>query len=199
MFPECVFPFVCFQNEKRPRPQASQPCSCPHIIRLLSQDEGVFAQELEPAPIEDGIVYPEPSDSPTLDTRQGSCRLLGPCTTRLFFPSLRGFCIWVGGWPQALRACPPLPHPQSCSRVGQKEGRDPVGLLLTIAHCLLFPLLAFLAVSSRCRHQPEGPWEECTPAAGAQRSTALTVPAPWTSAAVAFPALSIPMKVGLQP
>ncbi|XP_007115387.1 mitogen-activated protein kinase-binding protein 1 isoform X2 [Physeter macrocephalus] len=58
------------QNEKRPRPQASQPCSCPHIIRLLSRDEGVFAQELEPAPIEDGIVYPEPSDSPTLDTSE---------------------------------------------------------------------------------------------------------------------------------
>uniref|UniRef100_A0A452S935 Mitogen-activated protein kinase-binding protein 1 n=1 Tax=Ursus americanus TaxID=9643 RepID=A0A452S935_URSAM len=46
-----------------PRPQASQPCSCPHIIRLLSQEEGVFAQDLEPAPIEDargtlGRVYP---------------------------------------------------------------------------------------------------------------------------------------------
>ncbi|XP_030776437.1 mitogen-activated protein kinase-binding protein 1 isoform X3 [Rhinopithecus roxellana] len=57
------------QNEKFPRPQASQPCSCPHIIRLLSQEEGVFAQDLEPAPVEDGIVYPEPSDSPTMDTR----------------------------------------------------------------------------------------------------------------------------------
>ncbi|XP_019500590.1 PREDICTED: mitogen-activated protein kinase-binding protein 1 isoform X3 [Hipposideros armiger] len=56
------------QNEKPPRPQASQPCSCPHIIRLLSQEEGVFPQDLEPTPIEDGIVYPEPSDSPTLDT-----------------------------------------------------------------------------------------------------------------------------------
>ncbi|KAB0401285.1 hypothetical protein E2I00_000784 [Balaenoptera physalus] len=66
------------QNEKRPRPQASQPCSCPHIIRLLSQDEGVFAQELEPAPIEDGIVYPEPSDSPTLDTRQGEFQVQAP-------------------------------------------------------------------------------------------------------------------------
>uniref|UniRef100_A0A667GE27 Mitogen-activated protein kinase-binding protein 1 n=1 Tax=Lynx canadensis TaxID=61383 RepID=A0A667GE27_LYNCA len=58
------------QNEKPPRHQASQPCSCPHIIRLLSQEEGVFAQDLEPAPIEDGIVYPEPSDSPTLDTSE---------------------------------------------------------------------------------------------------------------------------------
>ncbi|XP_017750929.1 PREDICTED: mitogen-activated protein kinase-binding protein 1 isoform X7 [Rhinopithecus bieti] len=57
------------QNEKFPRPQASQPCSCPHIIRLLSQEEGVFAQDLEAAPVEDGIVYPEPSDSPTMDTR----------------------------------------------------------------------------------------------------------------------------------
>ncbi|XP_040082800.1 mitogen-activated protein kinase-binding protein 1 isoform X5 [Oryx dammah] len=58
------------KNEKLPRPQASQPCSCPHIIRLLSQEEGVFAQDLEPAPIEDGIVYPEPGDSPTLDTSE---------------------------------------------------------------------------------------------------------------------------------
>ncbi|KAF6351757.1 mitogen-activated protein kinase binding protein 1 [Rhinolophus ferrumequinum] len=56
------------QNEKPPRTQASQPCSCPHIIRLLSQEEGVFPQDLEPAPIEDGIVYPEPISSPTLDT-----------------------------------------------------------------------------------------------------------------------------------
>ncbi|XP_034351009.1 mitogen-activated protein kinase-binding protein 1 isoform X1 [Arvicanthis niloticus] len=56
------------QNERAPRLQASQPCSCPHIIQLLSQEEGVFAQDLEPAPIEDGIVYPEPSDSPTMDT-----------------------------------------------------------------------------------------------------------------------------------
>ncbi|XP_064341785.1 mitogen-activated protein kinase-binding protein 1 isoform X3 [Camelus dromedarius] len=58
------------QNEKPPRPQASQPCSCPHLIRLLSQEEEVFAQDLGPAPIEDGIVYPEPSDSPTLDTSE---------------------------------------------------------------------------------------------------------------------------------
>ncbi|XP_017750932.1 PREDICTED: mitogen-activated protein kinase-binding protein 1 isoform X10 [Rhinopithecus bieti] len=58
------------QNEKFPRPQASQPCSCPHIIRLLSQEEGVFAQDLEAAPVEDGIVYPEPSDSPTMDTSE---------------------------------------------------------------------------------------------------------------------------------
>ncbi|XP_037358175.1 mitogen-activated protein kinase-binding protein 1 isoform X2 [Talpa occidentalis] len=58
------------QDEKPPRPHASHPCSCPHIIRLLSQEEGVFAQDLEPAPVEDGIVYPEPSDSPTLDTSE---------------------------------------------------------------------------------------------------------------------------------
>ncbi|KAM6201880.1 mitogen-activated protein kinase-binding protein 1 isoform 3-T3 [Rhynchocyon petersi] len=58
------------QNEKPPWPQVSQPCSCPHVIRLLSQEEGVFAQDLESAPIEDGIVYPEPSDSPTLDTSE---------------------------------------------------------------------------------------------------------------------------------
>ncbi|XP_027781122.1 mitogen-activated protein kinase-binding protein 1 isoform X6 [Marmota flaviventris] len=56
------------QNEKSPQLQTSQPCSCPHLIRLLSQEEGVFAQDLEAAPSEDGIVYPEPSDSPTMDT-----------------------------------------------------------------------------------------------------------------------------------
>ncbi|XP_054987127.1 mitogen-activated protein kinase-binding protein 1 isoform X2 [Sorex araneus] len=50
--------------------QASQPCSCSRIIRLLSQEEGVFAQDLEPAAGEDSIVYPEPSDSPTLDTSE---------------------------------------------------------------------------------------------------------------------------------
>ncbi|MXQ88598.1 hypothetical protein E5288_WYG003845 [Bos mutus] len=66
------------KNEKLPRPQASQPCSCPHIIRLLSQEEGLFAQDLEPAPIEDGIVYPEPGDSPTLDTRQGEFQVQAP-------------------------------------------------------------------------------------------------------------------------
>ncbi|XP_058521996.1 mitogen-activated protein kinase-binding protein 1 isoform X1 [Ochotona princeps] len=58
------------QSEKTARSQASQPCSCPHIIRLLSQEEGVFAQDLEPAPIEDGVVYPEPSDGPTMDTSE---------------------------------------------------------------------------------------------------------------------------------
>ncbi|XP_041534964.1 mitogen-activated protein kinase-binding protein 1 isoform X3 [Microtus oregoni] len=56
------------QKEKTPRLQASQPCSCPHIIQLLSQEEGVFAQDLEPSPTEEGIVYPEPSDSATMDT-----------------------------------------------------------------------------------------------------------------------------------
>lgn len=74
-----------------------------------------------------------------------------------------------------------------------------MGLLLTPAHCLRFPLLARLAVSFRCRHPPAEPWEECTQAAGAQRSTALTVPALWIIAAAAFPALSTPTKVRLQP
>ncbi|XP_049638357.1 mitogen-activated protein kinase-binding protein 1 [Suncus etruscus] len=50
--------------------QASQPCSCSHIIQLLSQEEGVFAQDLEPVSTEDGIVYPEPSDNPMLDTSE---------------------------------------------------------------------------------------------------------------------------------
>ncbi|XP_045143782.1 mitogen-activated protein kinase-binding protein 1 isoform X2 [Echinops telfairi] len=50
--------------------QVSQLCSCSHVIRLLSQEEGVFAQDLESAPIEDGTVYPELSDSPTPDTSE---------------------------------------------------------------------------------------------------------------------------------
>lgn len=79
---------VCFQNERAPRLQASQPCSCPHIIQLLSQEEGVFAQDLESAPIEDGIVYPEPSDSPTMDTRQGLCPGQDSGSAALILPSL---------------------------------------------------------------------------------------------------------------
>lgn len=69
-----------------------------------------------------------------------------------------------------------------------------MGQLLAPAHC---PLSS--AVSFRYRHQREGPWEECTQAAGAPRSTVLTVPALWIIAAAAFPALSTPMKVRLQP
>ncbi|XP_012933898.1 mitogen-activated protein kinase-binding protein 1 isoform X2 [Heterocephalus glaber] len=56
------------QSAKSARLQVSQPCSCPRIIQLLSQEEGVFAQDLEPAPTEDGIVYPEPSESPMMDS-----------------------------------------------------------------------------------------------------------------------------------
>uniref|UniRef100_A0A8P0TJT3 Mitogen-activated protein kinase-binding protein 1 n=1 Tax=Canis lupus familiaris TaxID=9615 RepID=A0A8P0TJT3_CANLF len=78
------------QNEKPPRPQASQPCSCPHIIRLLSQEEGVFAQDLEPAPIEDGIVYPEPSDSPTLDTSEFQVQAPSRGTLGRVYPGSRG-------------------------------------------------------------------------------------------------------------
>uniref|UniRef100_M3YC60 Mitogen-activated protein kinase-binding protein 1 n=3 Tax=Mustela putorius furo TaxID=9669 RepID=M3YC60_MUSPF len=78
------------QNEKPPRPQASQPCSCPHIIRLLSQEEGVFAQDLEAAPIEDGIVYPEPSDSPTLDTSEFQVQAPVRGTLGRVYPGSRG-------------------------------------------------------------------------------------------------------------
>ncbi|XP_011226107.1 mitogen-activated protein kinase-binding protein 1 isoform X3 [Ailuropoda melanoleuca] len=78
------------QKEKPPRPQASQPCSCPHIIRLLSQEEGVFAQDLEPAPIEDGIVYPEPSDSPTLDTSEFQVQAPARGTLGRVYPGSRG-------------------------------------------------------------------------------------------------------------
>ncbi|KAM9646613.1 mitogen-activated protein kinase-binding protein 1 [Trichechus inunguis] len=78
------------QNEKPPRPQVSQPCSCPHVIRLLSQEEGVFAEDLEPAPIEDGIVYPEPSDSPTLDTSEFQVQAPPRGTLGRVYPGSRG-------------------------------------------------------------------------------------------------------------
>ncbi|XP_057577788.1 mitogen-activated protein kinase-binding protein 1 isoform X3 [Hippopotamus amphibius kiboko] len=78
------------QNENLPRPQASQPCSCPHIIRLLSQEEGVFAQDLEPAPTADGIVYPEPSDSPTLDTSEFQVQAPARGTVGRVYASSRG-------------------------------------------------------------------------------------------------------------
>lgn len=67
--------------------------------------------------------------------------------------------------------------------------------LLSPANCLFFPLLAFLEVSFRFRLHPEGPWEECIQAAGAPRSTVLTVPALWIIVAAGFPVLSTPMKV----
>lgn len=97
-------------------------------------------------------------------------------------------------------ACPPL-HPCLISSPAHGAGgrQESMGLLLTTAHRLFLPLLASLAVSSRCRHQAKGPWEECMQTAGAQRSIALIVHALWTSAAAAFPALSTPMKVRLQP
>ncbi|XP_023475291.1 mitogen-activated protein kinase-binding protein 1 isoform X1 [Equus przewalskii] len=78
------------QSENLPRLQHSQPCSCPHLIRLLSQEEGVFAQDLEPAPIEDGIVYPEPSDSPTLDTSEFQVQAPARGTLGRVYPGSRG-------------------------------------------------------------------------------------------------------------
>ncbi|XP_054421530.1 mitogen-activated protein kinase-binding protein 1 isoform X2 [Pteronotus mesoamericanus] len=78
------------QNEKPPQPQASQPCSCPHIIGLLSQEEGVFPQDLEPTPIEDGIVYPEPSDSPTLDTSEFQVQAPARGALGRVYPGSRG-------------------------------------------------------------------------------------------------------------
>ncbi|XP_047395524.1 mitogen-activated protein kinase-binding protein 1 isoform X2 [Sciurus carolinensis] len=78
------------QGEKSPQLQASQPCSCPHLIRLLSQEEGVFAQDMEPAPNEDGIVYPEPSDSPTMDTSEFQVQAPTRGTLGRVYPGNRG-------------------------------------------------------------------------------------------------------------
>uniref|UniRef100_F7I4K5 Mitogen-activated protein kinase-binding protein 1 n=1 Tax=Callithrix jacchus TaxID=9483 RepID=F7I4K5_CALJA len=77
------------QNEKPTRPQASQPCSCPHIIQLLSQEEGVFPQDLEPAPVEDDIVYPEPSDSPTMDASEFQVQAPAQGTLGRVYPGSR--------------------------------------------------------------------------------------------------------------
>lgn len=180
---------MCFQNEKPPRTQASQPCSCPHIIRLLSQEEGVFPQDLEPTPIEDGIVYPEPISSPTLDTRQGPCRHQA---------SLPSECSLMSGG--LAPGHPGLAFTSPGLLPGGGEGRqESSGAAARPFSLPIPPLRAFPAVSSRYRHQREGPWEEYTQAAGAPRSTVLTVPALWIIAAAAFPAPSTPMKVRLQP
>ncbi|KAM5235551.1 mitogen-activated protein kinase-binding protein 1 isoform 1-T1 [Ctenodactylus gundi] len=78
------------QNEKSPQLQASQPCSCPHIIRVLSQEEGVFAQDLEPIAAEDGIVYPEPSDSPIVDTSEFQVQAPSRGTLGRGYPGSKG-------------------------------------------------------------------------------------------------------------
>lgn len=133
----------CFQNEKASRLQASQPCSCPRIIRLLSQEEGIFAQDLEPAPIEDGIVYPEPSDSPIMDTRQGLC------SGQSLWAMQPSVLLSLSFFSEATRGLPATVF-LVCSQEGLQWGYYP---------CLLssFPLLAFLAVRSKYRLQPEEP------------------------------------------
>ncbi|XP_008845027.1 mitogen-activated protein kinase-binding protein 1 isoform X2 [Nannospalax galili] len=83
-------PSCASQNEKPLQLQASQPCSCPHIIQLLSQEEGVFAQDLEPASIEDGIVYPELSDCPSMDTSVFQVQAPTRGSLRRVYPGSRG-------------------------------------------------------------------------------------------------------------
>uniref|UniRef100_A0A8B9I1I5 Mitogen-activated protein kinase binding protein 1 n=1 Tax=Anser brachyrhynchus TaxID=132585 RepID=A0A8B9I1I5_9AVES len=45
-------------------PQDNRSCVRPQVIRLVSCEEGIFSQELEPSESEECVIYPEKSDSP---------------------------------------------------------------------------------------------------------------------------------------
>ncbi|XP_067414036.1 mitogen-activated protein kinase-binding protein 1 isoform X1 [Emydura macquarii macquarii] len=49
-------------------PQDSRPCVRPQMIRLVSCEEGVFAQELEPSESEECVIYPEQDGIHPTDT-----------------------------------------------------------------------------------------------------------------------------------
>uniref|UniRef100_A0A8C3XL87 Mitogen-activated protein kinase binding protein 1 n=1 Tax=Chelydra serpentina TaxID=8475 RepID=A0A8C3XL87_CHESE len=53
-------------------PQDSRPCVRPQMIRLVSCEEGVFTQELEPFESEECVIYPEQDEiHPTDSSREG--------------------------------------------------------------------------------------------------------------------------------
>ncbi|XP_074145455.1 mitogen-activated protein kinase-binding protein 1 isoform X1 [Sminthopsis crassicaudata] len=56
------------QNGSVSRSLTSKSCACSQVIQMISQEEEVFAQELEPMNNEDGVVYPEPGSCPPIDT-----------------------------------------------------------------------------------------------------------------------------------
>jgi hypothetical protein len=88
---------------------------------------------LEPAPIEDGIVYPEPSDSPTMDTRQGSFPARSPGAMQpSVFPSLGVFSVGGGLARGPLWACLPPHHHIIPSPAHRQQSSGAVALL-----CLL--------------------------------------------------------------
>ncbi|XP_043840590.1 mitogen-activated protein kinase-binding protein 1 isoform X2 [Dromiciops gliroides] len=78
------------QNGGIPRPLTSKPCSCSQVIQMISQEEGVFTQELEQINNEDGIVYPEPGNCPPLDTSEFQAQALPHGPLGRVYPSSRG-------------------------------------------------------------------------------------------------------------
>ncbi|XP_074091258.1 mitogen-activated protein kinase-binding protein 1 isoform X2 [Macrotis lagotis] len=58
------------QNGSISQSLTSKPCACSQVIQMISQEEEVFAQELEPMNNEDGIVYAESGNCPPLDTSE---------------------------------------------------------------------------------------------------------------------------------
>uniref|UniRef100_A0A8B9DTA2 Mitogen-activated protein kinase binding protein 1 n=1 Tax=Anser cygnoides TaxID=8845 RepID=A0A8B9DTA2_ANSCY len=50
--------------ETQKSPQDNRSCVRPQVIRLVSCEEGIFSQELEPSESEECVIYPEKSDSP---------------------------------------------------------------------------------------------------------------------------------------
>ncbi|XP_072479318.1 mitogen-activated protein kinase-binding protein 1 isoform X4 [Notamacropus eugenii] len=78
------------QNGSIPQSPTSKPCACSQVIQMISQEEGVFAQELEPVNNEDGIVYPETGNCPPLDTSEFQVQALPHGPLGRVYPSSRG-------------------------------------------------------------------------------------------------------------
>uniref|UniRef100_A0A4X2KCU5 Mitogen-activated protein kinase binding protein 1 n=1 Tax=Vombatus ursinus TaxID=29139 RepID=A0A4X2KCU5_VOMUR len=78
------------QNGSIPQSLTSKPCACSQVIQMISQEEGVFAQELEPMNSEDGVVYPEPGNCPPLDTSEFQVQALPHGPLGRVYPSNRG-------------------------------------------------------------------------------------------------------------
>ncbi|XP_068961909.1 mitogen-activated protein kinase-binding protein 1 isoform X3 [Petaurus breviceps papuanus] len=78
------------QNGSIPQSLTSKPCACSQVIQMISHEEGVFAQELEPMNNEDGIVYPEAGNCPPLDTSEFQVQALPHGPLGRVYPSNRG-------------------------------------------------------------------------------------------------------------
>ena len=51
-------------------PQDNRSCVRPQVIRLLSCEEGIFSQELEPSESEECVIYPEQDEIHPTDPRR---------------------------------------------------------------------------------------------------------------------------------